>query len=207
MTGAVPSGIDEISLPLQSWDRDFDGDGLSPYGEDTNANGTLDAGEDANGNGKLDNGDADDQDYGGAFNNFTQQFKQNQFGTVAERGNAALIAAKSQAYRYFVFADRRVSGNGNLQGVSVGSSVEILMREEEKRHGGMAGFGRGHRNRRLTTAGNAGTSSSRDRSSLTQSTLALNGSFPVAAESPTGATATANLQPEAELQARNSPGG
>lgn len=65
--------VDQTNLPVQSWDTDLDGDGLSPYGEDTNANQTLDCGadnicgngdmgdEDLNNDGILNDGDEDDQ--------------------------------------------------------------------------------------------------------------------------------------------------
>ncbi|MEX2185792.1 MAG: right-handed parallel beta-helix repeat-containing protein [Pirellulales bacterium] len=63
--------VDEQALPFQSWDRDADGDGIWPYGEDLNGNGVLevneldvagdgfDTGDDTNGNGRQDPGEID----------------------------------------------------------------------------------------------------------------------------------------------------
>jgi hypothetical protein len=119
--------LDETALPLDRWDDDFDGNQGGPYGEDLNANGVLDPGEDTLAPfGTLNNGDADDTGDGAAFALFVQNFRQNQFGTPAERANAAVITAKAQAYRYAVFADRRVESNGNNLGVSVSSSGRAI---------------------------------------------------------------------------------
>lgn len=110
--------LDELALPRVSWNNDADGDGNSPLGEDLNANGVLDVGEDGNGNNVLDNGDADDQ--GGAT--MYNRLRNSNFGTPAERGNPAAMAAKALAYRYGPFVDIKVDSNGNNQGVTTGSS-------------------------------------------------------------------------------------
>lgn len=125
--------IDENDLAVENWDTDLDGDGVSPYGEDLNANQTLDCGadavcgngdagdEDANNDGLLGDGDPDDQ--GGYA--FYVPLKQQRFGTVAQRTNAAaanILTAKRLVYRYNIFANYRVDGKGAGNGVSIGSS-------------------------------------------------------------------------------------
>lgn len=125
--------IDETNLPLQTWDSDLDGDGLSPYGEDTNANQMLDCGldgmcgtgdmgdEDLDNDGVLDDGDADDQ---GGYP-FYVELKQARFGTAGQRGSSNvdnIMVAKRLVYRYGVFASFRVDGLDPGRGVSIGSS-------------------------------------------------------------------------------------